>query len=134
MAEATGTSRRQYQLGIELARTGSVVGMTRIGVDSERHRSANIGYSVAPAFWGRGIASEAAALIVGFGFERLGMHRIWATHHPENAASRRVLDKLGFREEGRRREDRMTGGRWFDSVVCSLLEDEWRADPPANTG
>ncbi len=30
------------------------------------------------------------------------MHRIWATHHPENVASRRVLDKLGFREEGRR--------------------------------
>ena len=134
IAEAIGTPRRQYQLGIELAETGSLVGMTRIGVDSERHRSANIGYGVAPAFWGRGIASEAAALIVGFGFERLGMHRIWATHHPENVASRRVLDRLGFREEGRRRDDRMIGGRWSDSVVCSLLEDEWRAVPPSNAG
>ena len=64
--------------------------MTRIGVDSERHRSANIGYGVAPPFWGRGIASEAAALIVGFAFEPLGMLRMWATHHPENVASRRV--------------------------------------------
>ena len=134
IAEAIGTPRRQYQLGIELAETGSLVGMTRIGVDSERHRSANIGYGVAPAFWGRGIASEAAALIVGFGFERLGMHRIWATHHPENVASRRVLDRLGFREEGRRRDDRMIGGRWSDSVVCSLLEDEWRAISPSNAG
>jgi ribosomal-protein-alanine N-acetyltransferase len=76
MAEATERPRRQYQLGIELTETGALVGMTRIGVDSERHRSANIGYGVAPAFWGRGIASEAVALIVGFGFERLGMHRI----------------------------------------------------------
>jgi [ribosomal protein S5]-alanine N-acetyltransferase len=130
IAEAIGTPRRQYQLGIELAETGSLVGMTRIGVDSERHRSANIGYGVAPAFSGRGIASEAGAPIAGF--ERLGMHRIWATHHPENVVSRRVLDKLGFRVEGRRRDDRMIGGQWFDSVVCSLLEDEWRAVPPAN--
>ena len=124
IAEAVGTPRRQYRLGIELAETGLLVGMMRIGVGSERHRSANIGYGVAPPFWGRGIASEAAALIVGFGFERLGMHRIWATHHPENVASRRVLDKLGFREEGRRRDARMIAGQWSDSVVCSLLEDE----------
>ncbi len=132
IAEAIGTPRRQYQLGIELVETGSLVGMTRIGVDSERRRSANIGYGVAPAFWNRGIGSEAAALIVGF--ERLAMPRIWATHHPENVASRRVLDRLGFREEGRRRDDRMIGGRWSDSVVCSLLEDEWRAISPSNAG
>lgn len=66
--------------------------------------------------------------------ERLGLHRIWATHHPENVASRRVLDRLGFREEGRRRDDRMIGGQWSDSVVCSLLEDEWRAVPPSDAG
>ncbi len=76
IAEAIGTPRLQYQLGVELAGTGALVGMARIGIDSERHPSANIGYGVAPAFWGRGIASEAAALIVGYGFERLGMHRI----------------------------------------------------------
>jgi [ribosomal protein S5]-alanine N-acetyltransferase len=126
IAEATLSPRRQYELGIELAETASLVGMARIGVDSERHRSANIGYGVAPAFWSRGIALEAAALIIGFGFDRLGMHRIWATHHPDNVVSRRVLDKLGFRAKGRRREDRMSSGRWHDSVVCSLLEDEWR--------
>jgi RimJ/RimL family protein N-acetyltransferase len=51
-----------------------------------------------------------------------------------HVASRRVLDRLGFHEGGRRREDRMIGGQWFDSVVCSLLEDEWRAVPPSNAG
>jgi RimJ/RimL family protein N-acetyltransferase len=49
MAEATEMPRRQYQLGIELAETGSLAGMARIGVDSVRHRSANIGYGVSPA-------------------------------------------------------------------------------------
>ena len=127
-------ARRQYQIGIELAETGSLGGMARIGVGSVRHRSANIGYGVAPAFWGRGIASEAAALIVGFGFEHLGMHRIWATHHPENVASRRVLDKLGFREEGRRRDDRTIGGQWSDSVVCSCLRASGERYRPPHAG
>jgi RimJ/RimL family protein N-acetyltransferase len=48
IAEATLSPRRQYELGIELAETASLVGMARIDVDSERHRSANIGYGVAP--------------------------------------------------------------------------------------
>jgi RimJ/RimL family protein N-acetyltransferase len=49
-------------------------------------------------------------------------------------ASRRVLDRLGFQAEGRRRDDRMIGGQWSDSVVCPLLEDEWRAVPPSTAG
>ena len=124
ITEARAAPRRQYQLGIDASGVGGLVGMVRIGIDSERHRSANIGYGVNPDFWGRGYATEAARLIVGFGFETLGLHRIWATHHPENGASRRVLDKIGFREEGRRRDDRFVDGAWYDSVVCSILESD----------
>jgi RimJ/RimL family protein N-acetyltransferase len=65
-------------------------------------------------------------LIVGFGFEALGLHRVWATHHPDNLASRKVLEKVGLGEEGRRRHDRFVGGAWYDSAVCSILEEEWR--------
>ena len=49
-------------------------------------------------------------------------------------ASRRVLDKLGFQEEGRRRDDRMIGGQWSDSVGSALLEGEWRAVPASTAG
>jgi RimJ/RimL family protein N-acetyltransferase len=122
--EAQAAPRRQYQLGIDASDAGGLVGMVRIGIDSERHRSASIGYGINPDFWGRGYATEAARLIVRFGFETLGLHRIWATHHPENGASRRVLDKIGFREEGRRRDDRFVDGAWYDSVVCSILESD----------
>jgi RimJ/RimL family protein N-acetyltransferase len=54
------------------------------------------------------------------------MHRIWATHHPDNIASRKDLDRVGFQEEGRLRDDRFVDGAWHDSVVCSILENEWR--------
>lgn len=99
--------------------------MVRLGLDSALHRSASLGYGLRSDQWGRGLRTEAAALIIDFGFEALGLHRIWATHHPGNLASRRVLDKLGFQEEGRRRDDRYIQGRWCDSVVCSVLDHEW---------
>jgi ribosomal-protein-alanine N-acetyltransferase len=129
--EARAVPRRQYQLGIDAA--GGLVGMVRLGIDSERHRSADLGYGVGPDEWGQGYATEAARLIVRFGFETLGLHRIWATHHPENLASRRVLDKLGFVEEGRRRDDRFVDGAWYDSVVCSMLESDASPDRALTT-
>jgi ribosomal-protein-alanine N-acetyltransferase len=124
--ESHEVPRRQYELGIEVIDGSELIGMVRLGIDSERHRSASIGYGIGPDRWGHGYATEAAQLVVGFGFEVLGLHRIWATHHPDNFASRKVLEKVGLREEGRRRDDRLVGGVWYDSVVCSILEDDWR--------
>jgi len=126
VAEALEMPRRHYELGIEIVDGSELIGMVRLGIDSERHWSASIGYGVSPNRWGHGYATEAVRLIVGFGFETIGLHRVWATHHPDNLASRKVLEKVGLREEGLRRDDRFVGGVWYDSVVCSILEDEWR--------
>jgi [ribosomal protein S5]-alanine N-acetyltransferase len=99
--ESHSSPRRQYQLGVELIETADLVGMVRLGVDSVLHRSASLGYGLRSDQWGRVVTTEAAGLIIDFGFETLGLHRIWATHHPGNLASRWVLDKLGFQEEGK---------------------------------
>jgi RimJ/RimL family protein N-acetyltransferase len=56
-----------------------------------------LGFHLRPAYWGRGLAEEAGRAIIGFAFERLGAKGLFAGHHPANAASRRVLEKLGFR-------------------------------------
>lgn len=56
-----------------------------------------MGYHLRPAYWGRGLAQEAGRAIIGFAFEELGAKGLFAGHHPANAASRRVLEKLGFR-------------------------------------
>jgi ribosomal-protein-alanine N-acetyltransferase len=126
VADARQIPRRRYELGVEVVEASELVGMVRLAIESERHRNASVGYGIRPDCWGHGYATEAARLIVGFGFESLGMHRIWATHHPDNLASRKVLDRVGFKEEGRRRDDRVVGGAWHDSIVCSILENEWR--------
>lgn len=64
------------------------------------HRRAELGYWVGLPFWGRGYATEAAAAIVRFGFETLGVSRIYAHHFMRNPASGRVMEKVGMRREG----------------------------------
>lgn len=55
-----------------------------------------IGYWLAHAYWGQGLATEAAQAVMTYGFEELGLPRIVAVAHPENLASLRVLEKLGM--------------------------------------
>lgn len=62
-----------------------------------------IGYLLGKAFWGKGYATEASLESLRFGFEELGMEKIIAIVHPENSASKRVIEKLGFRDPVRAR-------------------------------
>lgn len=56
-----------------------------------------LGFHLRPKYWGQGIAEEAARAVIAFAFETLGVKSLFAGHHPENAASERLLKKLGFR-------------------------------------
>lgn len=91
------------------------------------HFRAEIGYELAPAWWGRGVMTEALAAVMGFGFERLGLHSVEAQIAPENTGSRRVLEKLGFVQEGYFRENYYEAheGRFTDTAVFSLLRSDW---------
>jgi len=56
-----------------------------------------LGYHLRRQYWGMGLAEDAGRAVVNFAFENLGAKALFAGHHPENAASKRVLEKLGFR-------------------------------------
>ena len=106
---------------VEHAEMIGTVGLLRFDFE---HRHAEVGYEIARRWWGRGLASEAAAAVIRYGFSVLGLHRIEAGVLPGNDASVRVLQKLGFLEEGTRRDYlHVKGGfqsfRWF-----SLLETD----------
>ena len=125
-AESLIVPRRQYEVAVVLRDTGELIGGGRIGVLSPQRRSGDIGYVLCRDQWGRGIGSEVARLLVGFGFESLRLHRVEATCDPANIASRRVLEKVGMQLEGRRRDDFPVRGRWRDSLLFAILEGEWR--------
>jgi [ribosomal protein S5]-alanine N-acetyltransferase len=59
-----------------------------------------LGIHLRPAFWGQGYAEELARCLVGYAFDRLQAGAVFAGHHPENAGSRRLLEKLGFSYSG----------------------------------
>jgi RimJ/RimL family protein N-acetyltransferase len=119
--------RTEYYLAVECIKRRSVIGFARLGIGA--HQSAKLGYAIRWDAWGHGFATEAARLLVGFGFDSLGLHRITAACGPGNVASSRVLVKLGFTLEGRLRDHVFTNGAWRDSLLYSLLNTEYRPHP-----
>jgi RimJ/RimL family protein N-acetyltransferase len=90
-------------------------------------RSASLGYCYGEAAWGHGYATEAAWALLGWAFDTLDLNRVQAEADTRNAASARVLEKLGFVLEGTLREDCIVEGDVSDSWVYGLLRREWAA-------
>jgi RimJ/RimL family protein N-acetyltransferase len=80
-------------------------------------------YGLAPAYWGRGLATEAARAVLRYGFEELGFERVWAATDPPNAASVRVMERLGMRFDRRGTLDGL------DTLFYALTRDELRERP-----
>lgn len=104
-----------------------VVGTCTLFHFDPRHRRAELGYALRSDLWGLGLASEAVAVALDWAFATLGLHRIEADIDPRNAASRRLLDRLGFASEGLLRERFFVEGDATDSEIFGLLASDWRA-------
>ncbi|MEJ7602616.1 MAG: GNAT family protein [Kofleriaceae bacterium] len=92
-----------------------------------RDRRAELGYWLSTAAWGQGYASEATRATVMFGFQELGLARIYAQVLAGNGASMRVLEKLGMVNEGTKRQHIKKGRHLHDIVLFGLLRAEWTA-------
>jgi ribosomal-protein-alanine N-acetyltransferase len=103
-----------------------------LGVTSLRHidlrlGTAQIGTWVRRAEWGRGVNTEAKALILDYAFGPLGLHRIEARIAVDHVRSRRAFEKLGATAEGTLRQSFRKGGVVCDQVLYALLAPEWQA-------
>ncbi|BBY31713.1 GNAT family N-acetyltransferase [Mycolicibacterium sediminis] len=114
---------RMLPYAIEL--DGQFCGQLTLGnVTHGALRSAWIGYWVAREFTGGGVATAALAMGLDHGFQAVMLHRIEATVRPENAPSRRVLAKAGFREEGLLKRYLEVDGAWRDHLLVALTVEE----------
>jgi ribosomal-protein-alanine N-acetyltransferase len=127
LTEAEQSPRVGYGFAVVELSTSFVIGDVSIGIASVPNQRAEIGYTLRRDRWGQGLATEAARLLLAFGFDELGMHRIEANTHPANIASARVLEKIGMSYEGRIRDHLLVQGAWRDSLSYSILEPEWRS-------
>jgi ribosomal-protein-alanine N-acetyltransferase len=107
--------------------SGQFIGSCGLWRLIKRHLRAEIGYELAPEWWGKGVMPEVAGAVLAFGFTRIGLHSVEAHIDPANAGSRRVLEKLGFVQEGYFRENYYDPieGQFTDTAVFSLLKKNW---------
>ena len=92
-----------------------------------------IAYALAQRCWRRGLMSEALSALVEFCFARLHLYRVEAIVMPENVASCRMLEKLGFQREGVLRHRDYLKGAHHDMAMYALLREEWRAPQPRSS-
>ncbi|MET3576273.1 GNAT family protein [Bhargavaea ullalensis] len=117
--------KREYSFGIFRADNNRLIGhISLYGIKRLPFLSGFVGYSIDQSETGKGIATEAVRLIVGFGFERAGLHRIEAYVSPNNVGSVRVLEKAGLQREGLLRQLLFINGVWEDHYVYAILEDD----------
>jgi RimJ/RimL family protein N-acetyltransferase len=102
----------------------AAIGLCGLVLDGAR-RQGEVWYLLGPAHWGKGIATGAVRQLIAHGFQHLQLHRVWASCLPDNVASSRVLERNGFRKEGRHSKNLMIHGHWHDSETFALLAAEW---------
>lgn len=126
---------RERQLGSGCA-FGVFVGPSFVGemnlssIQRGPFQSAYIGYWISEDVAGHGYTPEALVVIMRYAFEELGLHRVQIAIIPRNAASRRVVEKLGIREEGIALRYLEINGVWEDHVRYAVTSEEWAVRGP----
>jgi [ribosomal protein S5]-alanine N-acetyltransferase len=108
------------------AKTDRCFGMVNYHDGHIRNKRVAIGYIIDPALHRNGIATEAVSAMLDFCFGELHLHRVQALIQPDNTASRKLVEKLGFRSEGLLRDNLRVGEAWRDEMLFALLETDGR--------
>jgi RimJ/RimL family protein N-acetyltransferase len=117
---------RNYTFVIELIEGDIFVGLFGLKLWDLKHRRGEVWYKIHSKFWGKGIATESLNLVLDFGFNSLELHRIQAGCAVENAASIKVLEKVGMIKEGRGRQILPLKSGWSDNFEYSILDTDKR--------
>lgn len=92
-------------------------------------QACHLGFSLCQDFQGKGLMHEGLRCAIDFVFKELALHRVMANYRPENERSHRVLQRLGFEQEGRARAYLQIDGRWTDHILSALINEALSQDP-----
>ncbi len=119
-------TREFYPWAIASNDDDGLIGTVALYELDHTHRRGMIGYSLSPSKQGHGYANEALRLMIAHAFSTLGLRRLEADTDPQNAPSRRLLEKLGFVLEGTMRKRWFVHGAWQDTSWYALLNEDFR--------
>jgi RimJ/RimL family protein N-acetyltransferase len=123
--------RTHYQMAVVLKASGQLIGTCglrqrpQVSYGSGLPLEGDIGYEIHADHRRQGYAAEASLAMLRFGFETMGLHRVWTFCLAENEASWRVMERIGMRREGVLKQNVWLRKRWWDSALYAILEEEW---------
>ena len=123
--EGLNASGSGLQFVVQEKTTGRVVATCLLFRYDEQSARAELGYVLGREYWGRGIMHEALSVLITYAFDTYALRRLEAEVNPVNEASCRLIQKLGFAQEGRLRHRWFSKGIAHDTNIYGLLRDEW---------
>lgn len=113
-----------YDWAVVERASGKMIGTCGFAHLDFSHNSGELGYVLNPAYHHQGYGTEAARCALRYGFETIGLHRIEAKFMQGNDASLHVMEKLGMRFEGYRRDGMLVKGSYRTIGVCAILKND----------
>lgn len=120
---------RATNFAIRLLPDSRLIGSAGLRDIDPEHLQAELGFWIGREWWGRGYAREAAEAVIRFGFDSLGLNRIYAHHMARNPAAGKVLKATGMRQEGTLRQRVRKWGVYEDVVLYATLRDDRTEEP-----
>lgn len=102
-------------------------GIIELRAIDKEHSLGELSFWLRNEAWGKGYMSEAVQVMVRYGFEEIGLNRLYAFHMLRNPATGRVLEKNGFRQEGILRQRVRKWGQFEDVAIMAILREDWRS-------
>jgi RimJ/RimL family protein N-acetyltransferase len=124
--------RTRFELAVEELASGQLIGACDLSLVESN--VVDLGYMLAVAKWGRGYATEIALRLIDAAFNELRAQRVISTVDVNNAASIRVLEKIGMRWEAVYRRHRRAKNRWWDCHLFTLPREVWEASKATAAG
>lgn len=125
LAEMKENPRRHFRYAVTIPPGDELRGYVVLTLVNIQAREYEIGWSMHPSEWGKGYATEAASRLLDYAFRVLNARRVAAFCHEKNAASERVMRKLGMKREGQIHEVRWLDGVFWDELVYTIRNDEY---------
>jgi RimJ/RimL family protein N-acetyltransferase len=123
-------AREVVMLAIVEKDSGVHVGNVKLAGIHPVHRRADLGIMLGDKQrWGRGYGREAVALMLGYGFERLNLNKIYLGVDVDNVAAVKVYEQLGFKIEGTQRQHQFRDGAYRDRHLMGILREDYRSGP-----
>jgi ribosomal-protein-alanine N-acetyltransferase len=123
---ARSDGARSFGFIVRERASGHIAGVVNINeIVRGLFQSGYLGYYGMAGFAGRGLMREAVALVVTYAFDVAGLHRLEANIQPDNEPSRRLVKRLGFRQEGYSPRYLKIGGEWRDHERWAMLSEDW---------